>query len=357
MQMKFNFHSFGIFHENVSKENQRCCGIPIAEIADGCGIIMPIISFGRSGKGLEFSPEGFVGTALEKSFYCKFNQKLAKVKKCAILLYIMGNTRENQRKLLSPEREQLILAALGKGVQTIAELAAELQVSEATVRRDLVHLDSRGLIRRVHGGALPPQSRTDEPYFHEKTTLHAAGKEAIAAAALELIHDGDAIFLDGGSTVLALVRKLSERKNLTILTNSLMAAAELMESPHRLILLGGEFRPRSRTLVGALTQPVAESLYMDIAFLGTIGLCPDGLFTTDPGEAFTKETVIRRAGKVVLLADGSKFGRKSLVRSGRLEDLDAIVTDGNVPDGFLKQLHKLHCKVIRATTKGEQHGE
>ena len=136
----------------------------------------------------------------------------------------------NFRKLLSPERERLILTALGDGVRTIAELAEELQVSEATVRRDLSSLEGRGCAQRVHGGAIRIDDRRPEPLFHEKTSHHAADKERIAECALTLIEDGDSIYLDGGSTVLALARKLNSRRYLTIVTNSLMAAAELMET-------------------------------------------------------------------------------------------------------------------------------
>ena len=135
----------------------------------------------------------------------------------------------NSRKLLSPEREELILAALGDGVRTIAELANELQVSEATVRRDLQSLESQGKAQRVHGGAVRVEGGRGEPLFHEKTTLRTADKERIAERALALIDDDDSIYLDGGSTVLALARKLSARRRLTVVTNSLMAAAELME--------------------------------------------------------------------------------------------------------------------------------
>ena len=142
----------------------------------------------------------------------------------------MTEKNTSSRKLLSPEREERILAALGDGVRTIAELAAELQVSEATVRRDLQSLEQRALAMRVHGGAVRMQHGRVEPLFHEKTGRRAGEKERIAERALELIEENDSIYLDGGSTVLALARRLGARRHLTIVTNSLMAAAELMEN-------------------------------------------------------------------------------------------------------------------------------
>lgn len=255
----------------------------------------------------------------------------------------------NNRKLLSPEREELILAALGDGVRTIAELAGALQVSEATVRRDLQSLEDRGAVLRVHGGAVRVgDSEKREPLFHEKATIRTSEKERIAEAALTLIDDGDSIYLDGGSTVLALARKLGSRRELTVVTNSLMAAAELMESRHRLILLGGEFRPLSRTMVGPLTAPIGEMLHIGKAFFGTIGLTLSGVSTTDPGEAFTKKLILGRAGKSVLLADSGKFGRASLVDAGALDDFSTLITDSGVSPEFVKMLRKRKIEVIQA---------
>ncbi len=255
----------------------------------------------------------------------------------------------NNRKLLTPEREALILEALGNGVRTISELAATLQVSEATVRRDLRTLEQRGELQRVHGGAVRVDEGTKrELLFHEKATLRADEKERIAEAALGLIEDGDSVYLDGGSTVLALARKLGSRRELTVVTNSLMAAAELMESGHKLILLGGEFRPLSRTLVGPLTSPIGEALHIGKAFFGTIGLTASGVSTTDPGEAFTKKLILGRAEQAILLADSGKFGRTSLVEAGKLDDFDIVVTDSGAPSELQKILKKNKIKLIMA---------
>ena len=255
----------------------------------------------------------------------------------------------SSRKLLSPEREKLIIDSLDGGIRTIAELSTKLGVSEATVRRDLQSLEDRRLVRRVHGGAEPVRrGGAGELLFNEKTSLHAAEKELIAERALDFIHDNDAVFLDGGSTVLALARKLKLRKNLTVVTNSLMAAGELMETSHRLILLGGEFRARSRTLVGPLTSRILESLAIHTAFLGTMGFTVEsGISTSDPNEAYTKELVMKRAAQVILLADSSKLGTPSLATSGSIDDINTIITDCNVPGEMISKLAKKHIEVIR----------
>ncbi|MCF6175179.1 MAG: DeoR/GlpR family DNA-binding transcription regulator [Victivallaceae bacterium] len=252
-----------------------------------------------------------------------------------------------KRKLLSPERENMILQALGEGIQTITELSEKLNVSEATVRRDLQSLELQGKAKRVHGGAVRTKFPRIEPLFNEKAGFQAEEKQIIADKALDFIDDDDTIYLDGGSTVLGLAKKLGGKKNLTIVTNSLMAAAELMESGHQLIMIGGEFRPLSRTVVGPLTARLIEPLAISKAFMGTIGFSlEDGISTTAPNEAYTKELVMRKAAKVIVLADSSKIGTPSLVTSGSLDDIDVLITDPGISAKAIKELQKKKIEVV-----------
>ena len=162
-------------------------------------------------------------------------------------------------------------------------LSEALEVSEATIRRDLQGMHERGLLERVHGGAAFKPDAMPEPLFADKQEQFTEAKQQIAAAALAMIRDYDTIFLDGGSTVLKLAQLLESRRHLTVVTNSLMAAAQLMESGHHLILCGGEFRALSRTLVGPLSKPILESIAVDKAFMGTIGFTlSDGMSTMTP---------------------------------------------------------------------------
>ena len=257
--------------------------------------------------------------------------------------------KEKERRLLSPEREQAILDELEQGPHPIGDLSVLLRVSEATVRRDLLSLEKKGRIRRVHGGAVRVAPPPDEPVFEEKESIRSSEKEKIARRALSEIEDGDTVFLDGGSTALSLARLLPARKNLTVVTNSLMAASELSSGHNSLIVVGGRFRPLSRTLVGALTAKTLECLHFDKAFVGTMGFTADaGISTTDPDEAFTKELVIRRSEKVFLIADSSKLGVASFSASGNISDIDFIITDPAVSGNFVKQLRKKGVKVIKA---------
>jgi len=257
-------------------------------------------------------------------------------------------THEGPGKALAAERlDRLRALVRARRVVRLQELCRALGVSPATARRDLAELEKSGELRRVHGGAVSVESRLAEPLFDDKTALAAREKQRIAAAALALIKPGETVYLDGGSTVLALARRLRDRTHVTVVTNSLRAAIELAGAGPRLILVGGELRRLSQTVVGPLTRALLEELHVDRAFMGTMGVTPDGLTTTDPGEAYTKELVMRRARAVVLLADSGKIGKVSFARAGRLEQVDVLITDRRLDAARAKALAQRGVKVLK----------
>lgn len=251
---------------------------------------------------------------------------------------------------LAPQRLDRLRALIREnGVVRVEALCRRLGVSPATVRRDLDVLERSGAIRRVHGGAVSVESRLDEPLFDDKASVAVREKRRIAQAALEFAGAGETIYLDGGSTVLELARLLRDRTNLTVVTNSLRAAHELAGRGPRLILIGGELRRLSQTLVGPLTRLTLEQLHLDKAFMGTIGMSlKEGLTTTDPSEAYTKELVMQQARQVILLADSSKAGKVSFARAGGLERVHVVITDKNVDRNFAKELSRKGIKLIKA---------
>ena len=254
-----------------------------------------------------------------------------------------------KHKELAPRRHDHLRELIrGSGVIGVGEICRRLGVSPATVRRDLDQLEAGGAIRRVHGGAVSVESRLEEPLFDDKASIAAREKHRIAAAALAYLAPGDTIYLDGGSTVLEFARLLRERTNLTVVTNSLRAAHELAGRGPRLILIGGELRRLSQTMVGPLTRFALQELHVDKAFMGTIGLTmKEGLTTTDPGEAFTKQLVMGRARQVILLADSAKAGKVSFACAGRLEDVHVLVTDKRLDRHFAQELIKAGVKLIK----------
>ena len=266
---------------------------------------------------------------------------------CHIVSGLVGPSAA--RDLAPQRRERLRLIVESRRAVRLDELSATLGVSQATVRRDLDELTRSGRLRRVHGGAVAIEERPSEQHFDAKAAEAEAEKERIAARAIELLSPDDAVYLDSGSTVLAAARLLRGWSRLTVVTNSLPAAAELAGQGPRIIVIGGELRATSRALVGPLTRLFLDRIHVDRALMGTFALSLDeGLTTTDPTEAYTKELVLARAREVILLADSRKIGTRSLVHAGRLSDIDVLVTDAGIDDRSLRGLERRGIKVIKA---------
>ena len=249
---------------------------------------------------------------------------------------------------LAPQRRERLRQMLREGgVARVEDLRKSLDVSVATIRRDLEILEEQGKIRRVHGGAVSMESRLEEPVFENKTNLAAKDKQRIAEEAYSLIEPDEAIYLNGGSTTLFLARLLHNRTDLTVVTNSLQAAIELADSGPRVILIGGELRRISQTMVGPLTSAVLAQVHVDKAFMGTMGFClKNGLTTTDPNEAYSNEIVAEQAGQVILLADSSKAEKVCFARFSDLDNIDLLITDQKLCPSYAKSLPKRGIKVI-----------
>jgi DeoR family fructose operon transcriptional repressor len=261
--------------------------------------------------------------------------------------YSMQNLKTRD---LAPKRWEQLRGILGQDrVVRVEELREQLSVSSATIRRDLGELEKLGEVRRVYGGAVSTGGRLDEPLFDDKTSVAAAEKRRIAEAAAQYIKPNDTIYLDGGSTVLELARLLKDRSNINVVTNSLRAAVELAGRGPRLILVGGELRRLAQTTVGPLTRFMIQELHVDKAFMGTIGLSlQEGITTTDPTEAYTKELVMEHAREVILLADSSKAHKISFTRAGRLENVRVLITDSLFDRKLAKELRKRGMNIILA---------
>lgn len=234
----------------------------------------------------------------------------------------------------SAERQRIIVDRLREADQVaVAELAEATGASEMTVRRDLDHLASRGVLRRVHGGAVPAAPSGIEPPFAARATMGIAAKRAIAAAAAELIRDGETIVLDSGTTALELARLLRGRP-VTVMPLSLHAAGELADDPAvRLLLPGGEPRPGEQSLIGPLTCASLRALRFDVAVLSpcAFGLEP-GLTAFDLGDAEVKRTALAVSARAIVLADGAKWGRAALAHVCPADRPDVVVTDPGAPE-------------------------
>jgi DeoR family fructose operon transcriptional repressor len=255
--------------------------------------------------------------------------------------------------MYAEERQQLITRTAHRdGRVSVSRLAAELEVASETIRRDLEILDRRGILRRVHGGAVPAESlRLVEVDVPERAATHVAEKERIARAALaHLPVGGGAVILDGGTTAAQLAALLPADPALTVITNSVPAAVALAaRSVMPVYLLGGRLRGVTQATVGNEAQSLLGRTRVDVTFLGTNGVtAAHGLSTPDPDEAGTKRAMVAAARRVVALADSSKFGQEHLVSFARAEDVDVIITDTGVPDADRAALEALDVEVVVA---------
>jgi DeoR family fructose operon transcriptional repressor len=253
--------------------------------------------------------------------------------------------------LFSNERQEEILALIRQEKRvSVTGLADHFAVVGETIRRDLADLESRGLIRRVHGGAIPLERVTFEPPIEARHDLMRPEKERIAHAALaELPGEGFA-FIEAGSTTSFLARVLPADCGLTIVTNAGYIASSLASHPNLTVLaVGGRVRPRSLACVDDWALETLSKLRVTVAFLGTNGLSVEnGLTTPDPAEAAVKRAMLSIAQHTVLLADHSKIGAVSLLRYGELDQIDTLITDSGLPQSQERDLQDAGIRVISA---------
>lgn len=211
---------------------------------------------------------------------------------------------------------------------SVSELSVRLGVSEVTVRKDLSILEERGLVARSHGRAALAQDIEPIAPVARRNEERAAAKEAIAAAAMRLISDGDIVALDAGSTTLAVARALLQRP-VRIVTNSL-PIAELYsgETDATLTLLGGSYRREAASFIGPITEQGIRTLRVDVALIGATAFTADGaFFCRNAVEGQTKHQLLTVARRRVIVADAAKFNAGGFARFADAEIVDVLISD------------------------------
>ncbi len=253
--------------------------------------------------------------------------------------------------MYAEERQQAIAElVISQGRASVAELAHAYDVTTETVRRDLAALDRAGVLRRVHGGAVPTRSlHLVEPGVGERETTRADYKDAIAEAAAEFFPmTGASVLLDAGTTTARIAGLVPTDRDLVVVTNSVPIAARLASVPTvTLQLLGGRVRGVTQAAVGEQALRVLDNLRVDIAFIGTNGISArHGLSTPDSEEAAVKRAMVSSANYVVVAADSTKVGREDFVRFAPISSVDTFITDAEISDDARRQLTDEGVEVI-----------
>jgi DeoR family fructose operon transcriptional repressor len=244
----------------------------------------------------------------------------------------------------------IIEKARMSGRVDVGELAADFDVTPETVRRDLTSLERHGLLRRVHGGAIPVERLGFEPGISARDQAMAAEKARIAEAALEELPVEGAVLLDAGTTTARLAEVLPTDRELTVVTNAIPIAMTLSARPNITVLtIGGRVRGRTLATVDSWALRVLADTYVDVAFLGTNGVSVErGLTTPDVAEATVKAAALNAARRVVVLADRTKVGNDCFARFGELDDVDTLISDDGLDVGLAADLQAAGPRVVLA---------
>ena len=237
--------------------------------------------------------------------------------------------------VLKNERgKQILQQLLRDGEVTVLQLAARLNTSAMTIRRDLTDLEGAGLLRKTHGGAIQVEPMFYEPFrylssFVREEQCHAAEKRRIGLAGAEIVKDGETIALGAGTTTTQVGRSLRHRKGITVVTNALNIAMELSHRANlKIIVTGGSMSGDSFALTGSLGIAAVGDMFYDKAFIGVDGIHPDhGLTTNCPDQGPVHRAMIRQSRQIIVVADHSKIGNVGTTLIAPITNVDLIITD------------------------------
>jgi len=253
--------------------------------------------------------------------------------------------------MYAQERQQEILRrARHAGRVDVVTLAEVLAVTTETIRRDLTVLERAGVVRRVHGGAIPVERLGFEPAVAARQEVMTAEKERIGKAALAELPEDGAVVIDAGTTTGRLAEAIPADRELTVVVNSPPLASLLAVRPNlTVVMLGGRVRGRTLATVDDLALHPLSRLNVDVAFIGTNGCSPErGLTTPDPAEAAVKRAMVAAARRTVLLADHTKVGDVHFAAFAALSDIDLMITDTGLDDRLAARIRAAGPEVVRA---------
>lgn len=247
--------------------------------------------------------------------------------------------------MITEERHQLIIAELKqKGIVKVSNLVEKFNISESTIRRDLIFLENMNYLKRVHGGAINVKNKIVESSYSEKIAQNNKEKDSIAKYAASLVQDGESIYLDSGTTTFEMIKYLAGKK-IMVVTNGLSNIEALIEFDIPCFVLGGKVKRNTKAVIGYEVMTTLNRYRFDKCFMGVNGVhAVHGFTTPDPEEAMVKEIAIKSSNDVYILADESKFGEVSFTRFAELKDATIIT---NLEDDLNGYCEKTTVKVVK----------
>lgn len=261
----------------------------------------------------------------------------------------------NESSATTRRSERILQELLRTGGVSVDELARQLDVSSATIRRELTSLEYQGLLRRSHGGAVPVEPALYEPFRHvstfsEQEEHRTAEKRRIGLAAAELVRDGETIAFGAGTTTTQVARSIRHRRRLTVMTNAINIAMELSHREDiKVFVTGGYLSGAWFALVGTTAQQHAGEMFFDKVFIGVDGIHADhGLTTNYPDQAAIHRTLMQQARQRIVVADHSKFGVSATALIWQTNEVDVVITDSKVTDETVAPFSNKKITIIRA---------
>lgn len=250
--------------------------------------------------------------------------------------------------ILGLERRQKIMEYLKQDSKVyVNELSKLFKVTEETIRRDLEKLESEGLLYRSHGGAVLKEPTSEDLSFSKRSAENYPFKQTIAEKAKLLINDGDTIMADSSTTALALIHLLANKKNITIITNSIKLLNDFADTNFKMISSGGDLRAHSFALVGTSACKALSRYYVDFAIISCKGIDREkGIMESNEAESNIKQQMIQQAKSTLLLVDHSKFDKIAFTKTLDFTDVDYIVTDQKPDIEWINFFKKHNIKLI-----------
>ncbi|WP_462410592.1 DeoR/GlpR family DNA-binding transcription regulator [Neobacillus sp. Marseille-QA0830] len=250
--------------------------------------------------------------------------------------------------MLGIERRQIITSILQKNKRVlVSDLRNQFHVTEETIRRDLEKLEREGALTRTYGGAVINEHTNVDLPFNERIDLNLTIKQVISQKAIHYIGDNDSLFVDSSSTCFELIKLLNQKRNVTVITNSVKILNEIPGHATRIVSTGGELVPHSLSLVGSISLETTNKYNPDFAVISCNGLdMKKGIMDSNEPDAELKKLMVKQASKTMLLVDHTKFDNVAFISFLDFQQIDYLVTDLKPSDHWIKFLHQNNITVI-----------